>query len=182
MTRENAEVIVRSADREISILTAGPDVTVTRARYEAGLEVAGPHIHNHHTDAFYVLEGELTFEVGREAETVTISAGEVVAVPPGVAHSVRNDSGGPARWLTIHADDGGFAGFMRGMRDGVRVEWDIAAVPAGGGRPASGAVVAVAPAYPASASSVPASSRRSSGRTSAQPAATAARSVPSASR
>jgi len=28
----------------------------------------------------------------------------------------------PARWLTIHAHDGGFAAFMRGARDGVEVE------------------------------------------------------------
>ena len=182
MTRAGAEVIVRGDDREISILIARADVTVTHARYDAGLGVAGPHIHHHHTDAFYVLEGELTFEVGSEPETVRISAGGFVAVPPGVAHSVRNDSDRPARWLTIHAGDGGFARFMRGMRDGVRVEWDIAPVPAGGGPPARDAVVAPAPAYPASASPVPASSRRSSGRTSARPAATAARSAPSASR
>jgi hypothetical protein len=42
----------------------------------------------------------------------------------GVAHSLRNCSDRPARWLTIHAPDGGFAAFMRGVRDGVKVEWD----------------------------------------------------------
>ena len=50
-------------------------------------------------------------------------------MPPGVAHSFRNDGDRPARWLTIHAHDGGFAAFMRGIRDGVEVEWDISAVP-----------------------------------------------------
>jgi hypothetical protein len=29
--------------------------------------------HHEHTDAFYVLEGELTFEIGREAKTITRS-------------------------------------------------------------------------------------------------------------
>jgi len=71
-----------------------------------------------------------------------------------VAHSLRNDSDRPTRWLTIHARDGGFAAFMRGIRDGVEVaafmrgirdgveiEWDISAVPADGGRPASEAIV-----------------------------------------
>ena len=62
-------------------------------------------------------------------------------MPPGVAHSFRNDSDRPARWLTIHAPDGGFAAFMRGVRDGVDVEWDIDAVPAGGGAPASDAII-----------------------------------------
>jgi len=58
-----------------------------------------------------------------------------------VAHSLRNDSDRPARWLTIHACDGGFAAFMRGVRDGVEVEWDISAIPDDGGPPASAAIV-----------------------------------------
>jgi len=47
----------------------------------------------------------------------------------------------PRSWLTIHAPDGGFAAFMRGVRDGVDVEWDIAPVPARGGAPAAEAIV-----------------------------------------
>jgi quercetin dioxygenase-like cupin family protein len=35
--------------------------------------VAGRHVHHVHTDAFYILEGDLTFEIGREAETITVS-------------------------------------------------------------------------------------------------------------
>jgi hypothetical protein len=98
-------------------------------------------VHHAHTDAFYVLEGELTFEIGAEAETIKVSAGGFLAAPPGVAHSLHNDSGRPARWLTIHTPDGGFAAFMRGVRDGVEVAWDISAVPEGGGLPASEAIV-----------------------------------------
>ncbi len=139
------EAILRSETREISILVTRDDLTITRARYSAGQQVAGPHVHNHHTDAFYVLEGKLTFEIGRESETVTVSPGGFVAVPPGVAHSFRSHGDGSARWLTIHAHDGGFASFMRGVRDGVDVEWDIAAVPVGGGLPARAATVTPAP-------------------------------------
>jgi hypothetical protein len=62
-------------------------------------------------------------------------------VPPGVAHSLRNGSDRPARWLTIHAPDGGFAAFMRGVRDGIKVEWDISTVGAGVGLPASQAII-----------------------------------------
>jgi len=40
---------------------------------------------------------------------------------------------------------------MRGFRDGVKVEWDISAVPADGGLPASEAIVS--PTAPASAGS-----------------------------
>lgn len=137
----DGEAILRREKREISILVGREEVTITHARYSAGEKVAGPHVHHDHTDAFYVLEGELAFEIGREAETITVSSGGFVAAPPEVAHSFRNDSDRPARWLTIHAHDGGFAAFMRGARDGVEVEWDISAVPAEGGLSASEAIV-----------------------------------------
>src|SRR5262245_35401014 len=135
------EPILRSRAREISILLAGEDLTITHARYAAGQHVAGPHLHHQHTDAFYVLEGELTFEIGREAETITVSAGGFLAAPPGLAHAFQVAGDRPARWLTIHAPDGGFAAFMRGLRDGVEVEWDIAAIPADGGQPAGSAIL-----------------------------------------
>jgi hypothetical protein len=44
--------------------------------------------------------------------------------------------------LTIRAPDGGFAAFMRGIRDGVEIEWDISPVPANGGLPANTAIIA----------------------------------------
>ena len=135
------ETILQREKREISILVVSEEVTITHARYSAGQQVAAPHVHHEHTDALYVLEGELTFEIGREPETITVSSGGFVAVPPEVAHSLRNASDRPARWLTIHAPDGGFAAFTRGIRDGVEVEWDISAVPADGGLPASETIV-----------------------------------------
>ena len=135
------EPLVRSAEREGSILLAREQITITHARWAAGQQVAGPHIHHQHTDAFYVLEGELTFEIGRETKAITVDAGGFIAAPPEVAHSFRTDGDRPARWLTIHAHDGGFAAFMRGLRDGVAVEWDFSAVPANGGLPAGDAIV-----------------------------------------
>jgi hypothetical protein len=48
-----------------------------------------------------------------------------VAVAPQVPHAFCVGGEGPARWLTIHTPDGGFAAFMRGVRDGVAVEWDV---------------------------------------------------------
>jgi mannose-6-phosphate isomerase-like protein (cupin superfamily) len=139
------EAILRLEKREIGILVAREEVTITHARYSAGEQVAGPHVHHQHTDAFYVLEGELTFEIGREADTITVCSGGFVAVPPEVAHSFRTAGDRPARWLTVHAPDGGFAAFMRGVRDGVQVDWDIAPVPRDGGRPAAEAIVSPRP-------------------------------------
>jgi mannose-6-phosphate isomerase-like protein (cupin superfamily) len=121
--------IAIAPSRVVGVVVARDDLTVTRAAYGAGERVAGPHIHERHTDAFYVLEGELIFELGPEADTVTVGPGEVLAAPPGLAHSFRVADDHAARWLTIHAPDGGFADFIRGLHDGVHVEWDIAPVP-----------------------------------------------------
>ena len=134
------ETILRSDRREISLLVANEDLSLTCATRPAGERVTDPHLHEH-TEAFYVLEGELTFEVGPERETITVGAGGLVVTPPGVAHSYGTAGAHPARWLIIHASDGGFAAFMRGIRDGVEVEWEIAPVPLGGGLPASQAIV-----------------------------------------
>jgi mannose-6-phosphate isomerase-like protein (cupin superfamily) len=135
------EVILRNERREISLLLVDEHLSLTYGSCAAGERVAGPHIHHQHTDGFYVLEGELTFEIGPEPETVTIGAGSLVAAPPGLAHSLRNAGPERARWLTIHAPDNGFADFMRGIRDGVEIEWDIAPVPTDGGLPADHAII-----------------------------------------
>jgi quercetin dioxygenase-like cupin family protein len=132
--------IFRSESSEISLLVADENLSLTCASRAAGERVTDPHVHQH-AEAFYVLEGELTFEVGAERETITLGAGGFVAAPPGIAHSYGTAGTRPARWLIIHAGDGGFAAFMRGIRDGVKVEWDIAPVPLDGGLPADHAIV-----------------------------------------
>ena len=119
------EQILQSAERKVEILVARDEITVTRAEYAAGLHVADPHLHHDHVDAFYVLEGTLVFQIGHEAVEVRIPAGGSVAVAPRVPHAFRVDGEAPARWLTIHAPDGGFAAFMRGVRDGVVIDWDV---------------------------------------------------------
>jgi quercetin dioxygenase-like cupin family protein len=133
------EPILRRDSREISLLVANESLSLTYASRPAGERVTDAHIHRH-AEAFYVLEGELTFEVGADRETITIGAGGFVAVPAGVAHAYGTAGSHPTRWLIIHAIDGGFAAFMRGIRDGVEVEWDIAPVPLDGGLPADPAV------------------------------------------
>jgi quercetin dioxygenase-like cupin family protein len=58
----------------------------------------GPPLHHHAFDEmFYVLEGELAFQV--EDELVTKQAGDLVFVPGGVAHAFTNRGDGPARFL-----------------------------------------------------------------------------------
>jgi quercetin dioxygenase-like cupin family protein len=72
-----------------------------------------PHSHPDEDDAFYILEGELTFELG--GEDLRAPAGTFVLIPPGVEHGFRNDGVEPVRILNIHAP----AGFDRriGLED-----------------------------------------------------------------
>ena len=118
--------------REVSVLVESESLSLTYGSRPGGERVTNRHVHQH-AEAFYVLEGELTFKVGAERETVTLGAGGFVAVPPGVAHSYAAAADQSARWLVIHAPDAGFAAFMRGVAEGVQIDWDIAPVPAGGG-------------------------------------------------
>ena len=127
------------AERTIRILFAHELLDASWARYESGERGPGPHVHHLHTDAFYVLEGELAFVVGRELEPVQAPAGTLVAVPPGVVHGFANESPGRSCFLNFHAPSGGFAAFLRGGAGG----FDISEPPADGGRPASDAIISL---------------------------------------
>jgi quercetin dioxygenase-like cupin family protein len=60
----------------------------------------GPPLHYHAFDeAFYVLEGELTFQLGDEL--VTRGAGELAFARGGVHHTFANLSGAGARTLIV---------------------------------------------------------------------------------
>jgi quercetin dioxygenase-like cupin family protein len=60
----------------------------------------GPPLHKHDFDeAFYMLEGELIFQV--EDELSTKRAGELVFVPRNVAHALANHSDADARYLLV---------------------------------------------------------------------------------
>jgi quercetin dioxygenase-like cupin family protein len=60
----------------------------------------GPPLHMHDFDeAFYVVEGELTFQV--EDQLVTKRAGELAFAPRNVAHTFANLSDAPARYVLV---------------------------------------------------------------------------------
>jgi mannose-6-phosphate isomerase-like protein (cupin superfamily) len=62
------------------------------------------HVHEDEDDAFYIVDGELTFVLGDDE--VAAPAGTFVLVPPGVEHGFRNDGDSPVRILNIHAPAG----------------------------------------------------------------------------
>jgi EmrB/QacA subfamily drug resistance transporter len=66
----------------------------------------GPPLHHHAFDeAFYVLDGELTLQVGDRV--VVRRPGDVVFAPSGVPHAVANPGDRPARYLLV-CTPGGF--------------------------------------------------------------------------
>ena len=91
----NVEFLARTADT--------PRFTFGVVVIAAGREIE-PHVHDDEDDAFYILEGEMTFVLG--AERVTAPPGTFVLVPPGVLHGFRNEGDGPVRMLNVHAPAG----------------------------------------------------------------------------
>ena len=62
------------------------------------------HVHQDEDDAFYIVDGEMTFIFG--GEEVVATPGTFVLVPPGLEHGFRNDGTRPVRMLNIHAPAG----------------------------------------------------------------------------
>jgi quercetin dioxygenase-like cupin family protein len=130
LAADAAEPVTDRPARTIRILTAHPLVDATWSRYAARERGTNPHIHRRHVDAFYVVEGELTFRLGPDREPVAAPAGTFALVPPNVVHSFDNDSDGTTRWLNFHAPSSGFAAYLRGDPSG----FDDGEPPADGGR------------------------------------------------
>jgi quercetin dioxygenase-like cupin family protein len=112
------ETVVDQPRRTLRILLAHELLDATWTRHEGGERGAEPHVHHQHTDAFYVLEGELTFRVGPDLQRVTAPVGTFVAVPPNVIHGFDNDGSEQVRFLNFHAPSGGFADYLRGVNPG----------------------------------------------------------------
>jgi mannose-6-phosphate isomerase-like protein (cupin superfamily) len=62
------------------------------------------HVHAEEDDVFYVLDGELTFEL--DEGDVAAPTGTFVLVPPSVKHTFRNALDRPTRVLNIHTPAG----------------------------------------------------------------------------
>jgi mannose-6-phosphate isomerase-like protein (cupin superfamily) len=136
------ETISDRAERNVRILLDHELVDVTWTRYEPGEKGPDPHIHKQHADAWYVLEGDLTFGVGPDGKTLHTAPAEThVLVPAGVIHTFRNDGDTTARFLNIHAPSMGFAESLRASRDGRDFQWDSFDPPADGGRSVADVVV-----------------------------------------
>jgi mannose-6-phosphate isomerase-like protein (cupin superfamily) len=92
------------------LLAAFDDLMLSEYLLESGTQPGTPHYHANHTDAFYVIEGELEFVV--DGDAVRAPAGTLVVAPRGEVHAFPVAVDGPARFLNIHTP-GGFERYMR---------------------------------------------------------------------
>jgi mannose-6-phosphate isomerase-like protein (cupin superfamily) len=92
----NVEFLARSGDTSrfnLAIITIQPHRDGPPA-----------HAHEDEDDAFYMLEGELTFTV--EGEEVVAGPGTFVLVPPQIEHTFSNRGDAVARFVNVHAPAG----------------------------------------------------------------------------
>jgi quercetin dioxygenase-like cupin family protein len=87
----------------------GPETTEAAYMAMVGAMPAGDegpplHIHPYTDEAFYIAEGELTFQLGNQE--VVAEPGAFVFVPRGVVHTARNSGPGPMRGLLLLSPGG----------------------------------------------------------------------------
>ena len=111
------EIVTDRPERTLRILGELDELIVTWFRYEPGQKGPDAHIHEHHTDAFYVLEGDLELSLGPELTTMTAEPGTFVAAPPRVVHTFRNASESTVILINFHVPSSGFGYHNRGLID-----------------------------------------------------------------
>jgi quercetin dioxygenase-like cupin family protein len=104
-TETDGEIYDTGAVR-LRVLTQSPDqpIAITDNTVPPGFPGPVRHRHASITDIFYVLEGELAFDLGGEWRSV--GPGSFVLVPPGVVHTFANREPAPARFLNIYQPAG----------------------------------------------------------------------------
>jgi quercetin dioxygenase-like cupin family protein len=85
---------------------SGVETNGAFAMLEVELEGDGPplHIHNAEDESFYVLEGEMVFQVGDRR--INVTAGSFIFVPRGTIHSFARNGHAPARFLVTYSPAG----------------------------------------------------------------------------
>ena len=102
----NAEQLGKDA-----LLVATDDVAVSEYSLEPGSEPGDPHYHAHHTDSFYVIEGELEFQI--DGRAIRVTAGTLLVAPRGAVHGFPIAIGARARFLNLHTPGLDWRGYLR---------------------------------------------------------------------
>ena len=122
--------------RGFLILGGREELVLTEFRYAPGQDGPRRHIHRHHADAFYVVEGQLGITL--DEEQLTLDPGGFILIPPEVIHTFANPGPEPGRYLNLHAPGMGFDEYLRRRLEDFDQEYDV---PPGSGRPTSEAIL-----------------------------------------
>jgi quercetin dioxygenase-like cupin family protein len=88
-------------------LAVGEDTDGKYALWETVVPPGGgppPHVHSREEEGFYVLEGEIAFQIG--SERLVAGAGTFANMSVGTPHSFKNESDRPAKVLVAVAPAG----------------------------------------------------------------------------
>ena len=88
-------------------LATGEETDGKYAMFEAIVPPGGgppPHVHSREEESFFILEGEITFQVG--IDQIVAKAGTFANMPVGSLHSFKNDSDEVARMIITVAPAG----------------------------------------------------------------------------
>ena len=86
---------------KLSSAETGGALTLIQDNLKAGFNL-GMHLHNTHSESFFILEGEVEFETG--STSFTAKKGSVVHLPAGIPHAAKSTTGG--RMLMFYAPGG----------------------------------------------------------------------------
>src|SRR2546423_1918726 len=111
------EIVTDRPAKTLRILGELDEAIVTWFRYAPGEKGPDAHVHHHHTDAFYVLEGELELTLGAERKIVTAQPWTFAAAPPDTLHTFRNATAEAVVCLNFHVPSMGFGDHIRGKND-----------------------------------------------------------------
>ncbi len=110
----NIKVTMPSEGRTVAVvgdvyrfMATGDDTNGKYALWEATVHPGGgppPHVHSREEEGFYVVEGEITFQVGEKR--IVATPGTFANMPVGTPHSFKNESDKPARMLILVAPAG----------------------------------------------------------------------------
>ena len=123
------EVLSDRPDLRVALLCDVDEIAIVDVTSAPGGSAPTPplHVHERHTESFYVIAGEVAFTAG-DAE-IRATAGSWVQVPPTVPHTFAPAGSEPARYVNVHSPSRGFGDFTRALL-GARNEDELAAARA----------------------------------------------------
>ena len=110
------EVLIDQPALRAALLADVEEIALTEASSDPGGPAPPAHVHDHHQEAFYVIEGELTLIAG--GRELRVDAGSWAQIPPGTPHTFAFSGTQPVRFLDMHTPNCGFGTYLRALLGG----------------------------------------------------------------